>query len=344
MKTTALSHALLGLTLLGLAQPGCATGNEPVIASWIVNTQGVKGSSPDPGLNELAVQITADVTRVSATANSVYVETSGVPSYPTGPFADGNPAYASDLHAAYQIPRVPRPAAGGLFTKVGLGAIGIYVNGIAVFNYADAHSYKNQGVWHQDANVFEWHGFDETPGHPAPLPNATPVNGYVPGQYHHHQSPAALRRALGDDGSHHSPILGFAFDGYPIYGPYGYAKTDGSGGIVRLGSGYRLRNIANRTTLPGGKNLPPSLYGPSLATVPLGGYAEDYEFVRNFGDLDSHNGRFTVTPEYPNGTYAYFLTVDQNDKGVFPYALGDTYYGQVAVQNGIIPDNAVPVP
>jgi hypothetical protein len=43
--------------------------------------------------------------------------------------------------------------------------------------------------------------------------------------------------------------------------------------------------------------------------------------------LDEHNGRFCVTPEYPNGIYAYFCTVDENWNSAYPYAVGPTFYG-----------------
>ena len=52
-----------------------------------------------------------------------------------------------------------------------------------------------------------------------------------------------------------------------------------------------------------------------LQLVPLyflGYFREDYVFTTNADEtyLDEHNGRFCITPEYPNGTYAYFCTVD----------------------------------
>ena len=40
-----------------------------------------------------------------------------------------------------------------------------------------------------------------------------------------------------------------------------------------------------------------------------GFFVEDFVFTDN-GDLDKHNGRFCVTPDYPNGVYAYFATID----------------------------------
>jgi hypothetical protein len=99
-------------------------------------------------------------------------------------------------------------------------------------------------------------------------------------------------------------------------------------------SSYRLRNITERTTLPDGTQLDPSQYGPPVSTsYPLGYYVEDYEYVRGLGDLDEHNGRFAVTPEYPNGTYAYYVTINDDGSSAYPYTLGPTYDGVVATED-----------
>jgi hypothetical protein len=69
------------------------------------------------------------------------------------------------------------------------------------------------------------------------------------------------------------------------------------------------------------------------ATYPLGYFREDHEFIAHPGEddyLDIHNGRFCVTPEYPQGTYAYFATVDANWNSAFPYVVGPTFYGVYA--------------
>jgi hypothetical protein len=124
------------------------------------------------------------------------------------------------------------------------------------------------------------------------------------------------------DSDQHSPILGFAYDGNPIYGPYGY--TTKSGGVVtQLKSGYSLDLKSGR---------------PPLSVFPEGFFVEDYSY-KNTTDgtiLDENNGRFGVTPEYPNGTYAYFMTVndllteqsgvfEKYKKPVFPYIIGENY-------------------
>jgi hypothetical protein len=117
----------------------------------------------------------------------------------------------------------------------------------------------------------------------------------------------------------HSPIIGWAYDGNPIYGPYGYEyKT--SGAVKILQSSYGL-------SLKGGR--------PNASLYPAGIFVEDYEFT-NSGDLDEHNGRYCVTPDFPNGTYAYFATISDQGvestgsfknyfKPVFPYLIGESY-------------------
>jgi hypothetical protein len=127
----------------------------------------------------------------------------------------------------------------------------------------------------------------------------------------------------------HSPLIGFAYDGFPIYGAYGFKNADGTGGIVRMQSSYSLRNITTRTTYANGTDVAD---GPPVSTTyPLGLFREDYEFIapspNNPEFLDEHNGRFCVTPEYPNGTYAYFCTVDAEWNSAYPYAVGPTFYG-----------------
>ena len=115
----------------------------------------------------------------------------------------------------------------------------------------------------------------------------------------------------------HSPIIGWAYDGNPIYGPFGYEKPDG-GAIKKIKSGYILNtNKFSR---------------PSLNVFPAGFFVEDYDYVGN-GDLDECNGRFCSTPEFPNGIYAYFATFGEiNDvfsqsylRPDFPYLIGNSY-------------------
>jgi hypothetical protein len=67
---------------------------------------------------------------------------------------------------------------------------------------------------------------------------------------------------------------------------------------------------------------------PQIQAI-LGAYLEDFEYVAGIGDLDENNGRICKTPEYPNGIYCYFATVDATNKPVYPYLLGKYYHGVV---------------
>ena len=134
--------------------------------------------------------------------------------------------------------------------------------------------------------------------------------------------PRNLRDFFGDKGVEHSPILGYAYDGHPIYGPLCFKNADGTGGITYLQSSYKPLTRVD---------------GPPTSQYPSGFFIEDYTYVEGLGDLDEHNGRFAITPDYPNGIYAYYTTVETGINGntnspffnvrepQFPYVIGDTY-------------------
>ena len=92
-----------------------------------------------------------------------------------------------------------------------------------------------------------------------------------------------------------------------------------------MGSSYSLKSglVYNDVTNP----YPVRTAGPSLNDEPAGNFVEDYEYVFGSGDLDQYNGRFCKTPEYSNGRYCYFVTIDATEDGnpVFPYILGPQY-------------------
>jgi hypothetical protein len=323
----------------------------PAISTWLQNntqtgTYYVAGNS-----NKINNNIFVNCQKVEYSANSVYVTTSGIPAYPTGPFLDNNPSQASNQSAIFKFPLSPTKN-NGTPTNTSGGNIGVFINGVALFDYRDGVAWNTSTnslcggpgrtpcpggpmttqAWNRDAILAEKPGFDCAKGHPAN------------GNYHHHQNPSAFKLDLNVistvcnlydadglytiDSAKHSPLIGFAYDGFPIYGAYGFKNIDGTGGITRIKSGYQLRNITTRTTHANGTDVSD---GPVISTTyPLGYFREDYEFITHTNEadyLDDHNGRFCVTPEYPNGTYAYFATVDKNWNSAYPYAVGPTYYG-----------------
>jgi hypothetical protein len=325
----------------------------PAIASWLQNTTGIMGSHYVSG-NSMVIpdNVEANVQSVQYSNSWAYISTNGIPAYPTGPFLDGNPSLATDQNAIFKIPLNPTQNTGTPTPTTG-GNIGVFINGVALFDYRDGVAWNTStnslcgglpGMspcpggpgtsqsWNRDAVLAEKAGFDCSKGHPAM------------GNYHHHQNPSAFNLDLtvisnicdlyAADGLYaidvntHSPLIGFAYDGFPIYGAYGYTNSDGTGGNTRIKSGYQLRNITVRTHWADGTDV--SDGPPVSSTYPLGYFREDYEFIAHPGQsdyLDEHNGRFCITPEYPNGIYCYFATVDANHNSAYPYCVGPTFYG-----------------
>ena len=70
----------------------------------------------------------------------------------------------------------------------------------------------------------------------------------------------------------------------------------------------------------------------------MGMLYQDYIFDSAVGDLDEFNGSYVVTPEYPNGTYAYFLTEDSSGTPLFPYAIGPKMFGSPLFEGDVVPD------
>ena len=104
------------------------------------------------------------------------------------------------------------------------------------------------------------------------------------------------------DSTKHSPIIGWSFDGYPIYGMYTW---DDDGVVKGMKSSYAVERTSD-----GGDQ----------------GYngIDDWNYVSGLGDLDQCNGRFGPTPEYPQGTYYYVSTPLSGSSSTVVDTNGDT--------------------
>ncbi|HEX8295686.1 MAG TPA: YHYH protein [Chthoniobacteraceae bacterium] len=319
------------------------------------------------------------VQEVSYSTSWVYVRSTGLGSHIMGPWYDN----AARTIAFVNIPknqkdlfRIPRtPVVPTTKTRV-QGEIGWFVDGVHAFDATDAVSYSNasardgdapgmpngvtgDGVWNRDAYVNEAITFDSALAHQQNT-----------GVYHYHANPIGPRYLLGDSvdfnentkaysedpssPNGHSPIVGWAKDGFPIYGPYGYSSAlNASSSVRRMVTGFVPRDGLNgttnlattgRTTVPEwakrvyaytSTTLASSKYGPAVSTTfPLGRYIEDNDYLGDLGkvqgtdfDLDQYNGRLCVTPEYPGGTYAYFVAISATGSSLYPYNVGKQYYG-----------------
>ena len=262
-----------------------------------------------------------DITGIYYTSTYVYVTGQGIPSYSIGPW-QANPNSPSGQSWVYQFPLTPSVGAGTSNLITSLGQTGAWANGMAIYGPWDGYTYS--GVWHRNALIFEGISFDQCYGHP---------DGS--GVYHNHVVPTCLYNL--NNSAVHSPIVGWSFDGYPIYGPYGYSNaTNANSAIKLMVSGYATNAaMTNRNSLGNGTALSAANYGPSInTTYPLGSFIEDFVWAAANGDLDANNGRWCVTPEYPSGTYAYFTTTTSSLYPTFPFVFGKTYYGTNVSPNG----------
>ncbi len=330
----------------------------PAITSWLVNTTGITGRHYVAGNSTPVTDaVQANVQTVQYNSTNVYVSATGIPAYITGPF-QGNPTLGAPTpqNKIFKFSLNPTQNTGTLSTTTG-GNIGVFKNGVALFDYRDGVAWSSSTnalcggpgnppcaggpnttqAWNRDAIPAEMNGFDCSKAHPAN------------GNYHHHQNPSAFNLDINvlsticstypSDGLYvidsnvHSPLIGFAYDGFPIYGAYAYTNTNGTGAIARMKSSYQLRTNTTRVNGPAINQV------VGTQTIFNGYFREDYEYVAHPTDptyLDSHNGRICNTPEYPvslypNGIYCYFATVDANHNSAYPYVVGPTFYGTVCI-------------
>ena len=130
-----------------------------------------------------------------------------------------------------------------------------------------------------------------------------------------------IRTSFQEDDAELSGIIGWAYDGNPIYGSYALSDpTDLNSVVKTLQSSYTKdsSNILDR---------------PSTSDFPLGFFVEDYKYSPSSGDLDQHNGRYSKTTDFPNGVYAYYATIDSVGNPQFPYFIGNTYRSNTLSEN-----------
>lgn len=141
---------LLFISIISAAQ------TNPAVSSWLINTTNLTGrhyvsGNPTPIVDAVA----ANVQTVQYSTNWVYVSTTGIPSYITGPFLDGNPSLATSQNAIFKISLNPVQNTGNPTNTTG-GNIGIFINGVALFDYRDGISWKNSQTHLLVDRLAEW--------------------------------------------------------------------------------------------------------------------------------------------------------------------------------------------
>ena len=193
------------------------------------------------------------------------------------------------------------------------GAVAVAVNGVPIFGPEEGPG--------GDAVALHFDYFDENR---QPIFLGWCTSHSAGNNFHYHYDAqcqfwdAATNEDMSDyeiaklQSQYHSPIIGWAFDGYPIYGMYGYDDD-----------GQNIRAITSSYTVSASDS-----HGPGYNGI------DDWSYGEGVGDLDECNGRFGPTPEYPEGIYHYVSTplsgsptmvTDQSGNDVamigFPYFL-----------------------
>ena len=238
---------------------------------------------------------------VSYTDTEVIIRSNGIPPHD---FESTIGCCATEQNSVWRIPIVPTEDTDGEYTSAAeRGPIAFTVAGVAIYGpeegsggdaVANEHGYYTETRENVDLGLCGGHA---GPG----------------GQYHYHFDANCLHwHSPGEDvdwteydfddllGDEHSELIGFAFDGYPIYGSFGWDNDKYGGDVREMISSYRLKSSGGQ------------------------GYngIDDWEYIEGLGDLDECNGHFAPTPHDPEGFYHYHSTMKNGDGRIgFPYFL-----------------------
>ena len=224
--------------------------------------------------NEVSITIVGDKRVITS---------NGIPDHPTGQFpGPRNPNTISEQNQSFQVPAAPEIAP--QTTPLGMHPFGVAVNGVVLDpGAAEWWNRDRFSGWQYEplSGVIDL-GTDQSNAHVQPT-----------GAYHYHGIPNELIQNL-TGGRPQMVLIGWAADGFPIYGEWGYSDpTDPESGLTLLASSYAVKQ-GTRPSGPGGT------YD--------GSFVEDYEYVAGLGNLDEANGTFGPTPEFPEGIYHYHVT------------------------------------
>ena len=268
LKTLTLACAIL----IGIA--ASADAQQRLRQHTATTSEALTLSSARSAIKGASVKITTNGRTRTITSN-------GLPTHAVGTYPNaGNPNRISAQSYRFRVPVAPK--VGAATPLQGGASFGVAINGVPFDpNAAEFWQGNPRLGWQYNAlGGAVSLGLDVNYAHVQPT-----------GAYHYHGLPVGLMQQLGWSASKASPLLGYAADGFPIYA----LTADVNGKVVRMTSSYQLKS-GNRPggAQPGGRHD--------------GAFVQDYQYVAGSGQLDECNGATVRSAEYPNGTYAYFLT------------------------------------
>ena len=245
--------------------------------------------------NSASLSITSTSSWVCSGTSRV-LTANGIPDHPIGTFpnsANPNTISARSVSASYTL----TPSEANRATTLGgpAGTIAYVLNGVKVDAGTGGTCNDTGSTCDLGGRVGNWNiealgqtsfnfGTDQNNAHVQP-----------DGQYHYHGIPEEFVNKRGGNSSKMT-LIAWAADGFPIYARYGYSEANDAASPLKSMTGsfqYVSTVSASR---------------PAVTTYPLGTFVQDWTYVAGSGDLDECNGRFGVTPEFPNGIYHYYAT------------------------------------
>ena len=243
----------------------------------------VKSQNQFPADINLSIPSKISITKID---NLRIVESNGIPNHKVGKFPNsGNPHSIKTQKYKFKLPLKPIIAKKITSLENPRFNFGITLSGVILDPLArEYYLGDSKSDWRYEATSGAIKlGLDSNNAHVQP-----------DGSYHYHALPRDLVLELESKSDNSPPhLIGWAADGFPIYTSTGYANNKN---LIINRSSYRLK----RGKRPTGNSNPGGIYD--------GTFINDFYFENGYGTLDQCNGKLLITPEFPNGTYAYFIT------------------------------------
>ena len=226
------------------------------------------------------------------------IVSNSIPDHEPGEFPnDGNPNTIAAVDFAMTMTLIP-VLADEIDSNQRVPAIAR--NGVK-FEPETGETYTGNNEWRYEAiqEVYDL-GLDESFAHVQPS-----------GMYHYHGMPEG-HIDLTDRGKAMT-LVGWALDGFPVYARYGYTDAnDASSAIKEMNGSYQLRDLNELLAegRPATSDTDTRANGVVVESLPLGVFVQDWQYQESISELDECNGRYGVTPEFPEGIYHYYITDD----------------------------------
>ena len=278
-----INNSPIRLSLVAALAAPCAGTPASTSTAGVACTTSVNAFNADPSVQKTS-------TSAWACAASRTLAANGIPDHAVGAFPNANNPNvisAQTVSASYTLTPAIVSSTGTAAQNVGYALNGVKFDPATAGTCNDAGTCSaigGGGNWNLEAlnSGFNF-GTDSNNAHVQPN-----------GQYHYHGMPEGLIARLGKGVA--MSLVGWAADGFPVYARHGFADAaNTASGLKVMTSSYQLK------TSPDAGRPPATLWK-------MGTFAQDYRFVAGSGDLDECNGRTGVTPEFPSGTYHYFVT------------------------------------